>query len=313
MGVGYLSRVAGRGLPAAGSLGRVPGGPAKPAIASRSPVAEADQRLHLEDFADAFITAPEPGSDAIHGIDASLSDKSSTSVPADTPTSSLPHLPATTARRTAAKPSGDRRVSATTPAAAKPAARTGVDAYADSVEKDAAKIVPADAYPGRVVTDALTVVLADAPAAAPTVSQAQSVPAAHKAQSAKVAPAAPRAATGPVTVAPTEALTKRLGALERWLEGAPESQPSLADVRHAVEAKPVSDTAAPARSGPAYAPRVAPSASPEPQTRLEIGSIEVEVIAPPKAPVSRERRTPRRPARAPEHRSHTKPFGWRQR
>jgi hypothetical protein len=127
-------------------------------------------------------------------------------------------------------------------------------------------------------------------------------------------PAASESTTQPVSAAPSNALAKQLAALERWLEGPQESRISPAEAGSADKRQPVTESAATARSpNPAQAPQPAPSASSVPQSRLEIGSIEVEVVTPAKVPVSRERQMPPRPARASEHRFHARPFGWRQR
>jgi len=323
MGIGYLSRVAGRGLPAAGSVARAPGVPAKPAIASRSPVAEADQRLHLEGFEGVFISAHDvPADEITHDFFTSLPDESSAADALEVPKAAQSQTAAPTGRHAAerqsslarsdkSKPrsepaspsaarqglSDDRPLSAAVPTVHRPTAVTRVDSSPDSVE------------PGATKNEA-----ADALAASPTVSQSRPIRTAGTAQITSASQPSSESTAHPVTAAPTDALTKQLAALEHWLEGPQESQTSPAEAGHTDEGQPVTKSTTTARSArSAYVPQVTSSAGLESQSRLEIGSIEVEVIAPAKVPVSQERPMPHRPQRSAEHVSHARPFGWRQR
>jgi hypothetical protein len=330
MGVGYLSRVAGRGLPVAGSAVRQPGLPARPAVASRSPVAEADQRLHLDDFAAAFISVPaEPAGDAAQDLDASLPDAPAAGRAFEAPGVAQSPTPVSPRQLVVARQSGsamsdksiassdpvtastkiqevsDGRAPGTAnPSVARPTAGLSVDSYPDGIESNASSNKSTDTM--IEATDAL--------AASPTVPQSRPIGTPGPEQSASVSRSSPESAIATVTAVPSNALSKQLASLERWLEGAPEPQTSPADAPSSAEAQPVAESRATAQSArPAHAPPATSSASIDPHSRLEIGSIEVEVIAPAKVPVPRERQMPTRPGRSTERHSLARPFGWRQR
>jgi hypothetical protein len=330
MGVGYLSRVAGRGLPAAGSAVRQPGVPARPAVASRSPVAEADQRLHLDDFAAAFISVPaEPAGDAAQDLDASLPDAPAAGRAFEAPGVAQSQTPASQRQLAAARQSGlamsDKSIASSdpvtasskrqeasdgrspgtaNPSVARPTAGMSVDSYPDGIESNASSNKSANANIEAI----------DALAASPTVPQTRPIGTASTARPASVSQSSSESAIATVTAVPSNALSKQLATLERWLEGAPEPQTSPADAPRSAEAQPVTESRATAQSArPAHAPPATSSASIDQPSRLEIGSIEVEVIAPPKVPVAPQRQLPIRPGRSTERHSLARPFGWRQR
>jgi len=329
MGVGYLSRVAGRGLPVAGSAVRQPGLPARPAVASRSPVAEADQRLHLDDFAAAFISVPaEPAGDAAQDLDASLPDAPAAGRAFEAPGVAQSPTPVSPRLLVAARQSGsamsdksitssdpvtastqgqevsDGRAPGTAnPSVARPTSGLSIDSYPDGIESNASSNKSADAM----------IEANDALAASPTVPQSRPIGTPGPEQSASVSRSSSESAIATATAGPSNALSKQLASLENWLEGAPEPQTTAAEAPR-TSRQPVTESSATAQSArPAPAPPATSSASIDQPSRLEIGSIEVEVIAPAKVPVARERQMPTRPGRSSERHSLARPFGWRQR
>jgi hypothetical protein len=317
MGVGYLSRVAQRGLPAAMVVsGKVAGMPTRPAIASRSPVAEADQRLHLEDFADGVLTTPtEPADDAIDaGLDAMQSDESTGVSPSASPLPAAPRAPEPAPRSTPPRsgaamderglrsargvpPAASRQSGGRPPGNAIPALPASESASSDNV----------------MVTQETTIRPADPPVK-PRPSDAPEPQPLRRVAGERLATAPPavrRSEPRPVTAAPTDTLTRRLAALERWLEGG--SEPST-DTRRQSGARPATPADATGRPDrPVYAPRAEPALL-ERRPTLEIGSIEVEVIVPPKSRTQAEPRPQRRRSESATERGfRTKPFGWRQR
>lgn len=306
MGVNYLSRIARRGLPVAASAGRTPGAPPKPAKASRSPVAEADQRLHLENFADALISAPfEPGGEGTDGLHDPTINESPDAGATETPARTPRLQPPAARRQRAAAPSRGSptteesrpRLATATPVPSLAPQDTESGVHSDIVDIEQSTTVPdtslrtqPDPQPQRA-----RVMRSERSASAPV-------------------PRTSEANVRSVTATPTDVLTKRLAVLERWMEADPEARPSSASHAQPAEARPAIESAAaertPRSSHRAWADS---TASVSPESRLEIGSIEVEVVAPPKAPVQQAQRMPRRSERPIERGLRSTPFGWRQR
>jgi hypothetical protein len=283
----------------------------RPAIPSRSPIAEADQRLNLDSFAERFNAPPVPGPSApmIEEEEAATTPlperqpelTHETARPAAASTGPTPPGPRPGVPSEPMKPetAGTRRREVPAHAPTRPgtpAAPAGQRSAHGHRETPAAPRQPPD-RPSRRRVNALP---------APAADQGRApVPEDARAASARVTegagPAAREAAAQPMLDALSRAMS--------WVEG----QPDRGTERERVEelGTPAAVARPPFReSSPTWPPRAVRGRAPV--TQLEIGRIEVEIVSPPKpAPQA----TPPRPAPRTNSPGSAlrRPFGWRQR
>jgi len=284
----------------------------RPAIPSRSPLAEADQRLNLDSFAERFNASvvPEPPAPMI----------------AEEATAATPPLERQPERRheAAGPPSASVRP-------APPGPRPGVRSEPTRTERAGSRrrAIPPDT-PTRPDTRAApparrsahghpeTPAAPSQPSGHPAPRRANPLPAPAADEGRAPAPERPRAAAASLTggagpPAREAAAQPMLDALSRamsWVEGQPQPRPERERVEErgtpAAVARPPFGASSPMRPARSAARGRAPV------TQLEIGRIEVEIVAPPKpAPQA----APPRPApktNGPGS-ARRQPFGWRQR
>jgi hypothetical protein len=280
----------------------------RPAIPSRSPLAQADQRLNLDSFAERFNApfVPETTAPMIEEVEAA--------------TTPPPERQPEKRQEAARLPSSGARP-------APPAPRPGVHSHPTKTERAGTKrrAIPPHApnthaappaqrsAHGHPETPAAPLQPSDRPA-----RRANALPAPAADQGRNPAPERARAASARVTggagpPARDEAAQPMLDALSHamsWVEGQPDRRPGRERVEEqgtpAAVARPPLGESSPARPARAAARGRAPV------THLEIGRIEVEIVPPPKpAPQA----APHRPAPKTNGPGSAlrQPFGWRQR
>lgn len=323
MGLGYLARVVGRVLLARPPKGHGPDLPAKPAGSSRSPIAEADQRLHVEDFSAQFgssVCNPagspsdglEPSSLSVSADSGQLPSQTTPSADASDMLNSSKRLPRQF--RVAEAPIDGQRVAYQEREFA-PSPRPDIPATPEKLTK----VKPAfktgfDSRPGNARPDRSAFVSVEPAGKLSTEAQTPSSEAIGREETETIRPRIGKSAARPATADPTDELTRRLAKLDRWLEGASEPEPSTQESKPASEVRAVPNVVAtPKPPGRPHAPEPSPQASIEPQPKLEIGSIEVEVITPRQSPVRRQPSPPQRSGNVVSSSFSTRPFGWRQR
>jgi hypothetical protein len=314
VGVKYLQRAA-RRLVTVGAADGATG--VRPAIPSRSPLAEADQRLNLDSFAERFNAplVPGPAAPMIEEAEAATTplperqpeiEHEAAGAPAASarPAARVPR-PGVLSEPTKPESAGSRRRAVPPQAPTRPggthAAPPGQRFAHGHRERPVAPLQPPD-RPSRRRVNALP---------APAADQGRAPAPEH----ARAAPASLTAGAGPATRA--AAAQPMLAALSRamsWVEGQPDRRPDRGPEREGVEEQgtPAAVARPPFReSSPAWpAPVVGRGRAPV--TQLEIGRIEVEIVAPPKpAPPA----APARPAPKTNGPGSAlrQPFGWRQR
>ena len=333
----YLSKVARRHHFPWQSIGRSgPGGSPKPAIASRSPLAEADQRLHL-DLASKTTTPPWLGSSGLDTPDEAWPDSEGAGARDDSTPSST-RLEAPPIEPNEAEPPPIRPLSTNR---ATPPSRTGGKAKAATSPDGRADPRDAPANARREVSSAPSGprprTEAGSPGAQTPLHREGFAPSKERAaQSTEALSEKPRltitrsslaavrqhAATPvPSDAKEIDAISAALAAAERWVAApkvshsseAPRTPthgqgPSSAEGSQAPNTKAQTVPRAEAR------PPEWPVATAQPLTRLEIGNIDVEVVAPAKIPSQPSvRPAPRREASTATSAFRPPPFGWRQR
>jgi hypothetical protein len=318
MALNYLARAARRGLaerqptpqrPRAGSL--------KPATPSRSPLAEADQRLHLDFFAQAHLALPG-GASSGDGPPLESLETGGPVHPLDPAPPAAQTAPRETARETTGWTSFARPKR---PAAERPAKRRAGEPF----ERPSAVQQPRQARTSDRVESPRP------PAATPTgrVEARHSTPDPQRlrATSSQRPIEAPGTSLTPVeSRAPAaDRLLAALASAKRWVTASPADsrfvpqavsaprpepfraaavQPALADATNRSPAMETAPWRAPAEPHPPV----------QPLTRVEIGSIEVEVVAPVKTASQQAPRRASSRASAPSSMGRqATPFGWRQR
>lgn len=307
MGVRYLQRAAGRAEPGTSAK-------ARPALPSRSPLAQVDQRLNLDAFAARFDTPPlnapaaPPVEEDSPELFPSPAPRPETRAAADAPPTSPPPRPARVAHHQP-RPESKR-------------AESHAPADHEAARPAAPRAATRDARPAPASTSPEAETHAPAETAAPRAAtrRVNSLPAPSSDEGHAPATGAARDASGaaaqgerPATAANVpDGLLDALSRAMSWVGGR-ESAPAGEGERR--DERAPSATSAPARrpaeSFPAPPRRPAPRER-QPVTHLEIGRIEVEVVAPAQPartpPPPRAARPAHGPGRAPRQ-----PFGWRQR
>lgn len=324
--VGYLTRAAHRGFLARGTS-QGAAGPSqriRPALASRSPLAEADQRLHLDSFAEGEVSvshSPMPLAPVPENAPATDHDSTDGSVPGRNPVA------------------GSLLDGAFEP---RPVHSSQFETNTDLGPipiRGAGPAAPAHTQMGEggighiaFETVAATDVTAETPPVghpqAGTVSSADITIPTHQNQDGTSAPELETGETvNPSTAQPADpqqaamnSLLTSLTAAERWITGgahAPHpneiTRADVANTEAATGTGPAPQyhqdlTPMPVRTVPG---RTGRGLEPEP-VRLEIGKIDVEVVAPVPAPKAAPRRSSQGNSLMTGS-SATPPFGWRQR
>lgn len=310
----YLQRAARRLASDGASDG---GANVRPAIRSRSPLAEADQRLHLDPFAESFTTvvtgtttAPgtgkaepaavsPPGRQQEERRPAPVLSFSAGRAPSARPAPPAGPAPPAQPREVRSEPTttaraGERRRQAPPQRPTRP--DTDVAQPAQHL---------AHGHPGTS---------APLPASSGAAGRADAVPAPTVRGRRAPEPDGPRATSERVVGAAgspahdevAQPILHALGRALSWVEGQPQPRPDPERSEGPTAVRPA------LRDSTATRPVRAMTPGPGPVTRLEIGKIEVEVVPPPK-PVPPA--APARPAGTTKGTgsAHRQPFGWRQR
>ena len=301
----YLQRAAGRAEPGTSAK-------ARPAIPSRSPLAQVDQRLNLDAFAARFDTPPlnapaaPPVEEDSPELFPSPAPRPETRAAADaSPTTPPPH----TARV---------RQDTTRPESAR--AESHAPADHEAARPAPPRTSTRDVRPAPASTSAEAETPAPAAPAAPrpTTRRVNSLPApspeeAHAPATGEARDSAAAAARGERPAPAADVPDGLLDALSRamsWV-GGHDSAPARGGGRSGDERASSAPTPRPVESLPAPPRRHAPRER-QPVTHLEIGRIEVEVVAPAQAARTTPPPRPAPPAHGPG-RAPRQPFGWRQR
>jgi hypothetical protein len=288
----------------------------RPAIPSRSPLAEADQRLNLDSFAARFNAPLVPGPTA-----PMIAEEAAATTPLPERQPVIEHEaagpPAANARPTPPGPrpgvhreptklgrAGTKRREVPAHAPTRPgtrAAPAGQRSAHGHPETPPAPLQPPDRASRRRV-NALPAAAADQ-GRAPAPEHARPAPASL---TGGAGPAAREAAAQPMLDALSRAMS--------WVEGQPDRRPDRGPEREGVEERgtPAAVARPPFReSSPAW-PTRAVARGRAPVTQLEIGRIEVEIVPPPKPapPAAPPRPAPKTNGPGSALRP---PFGWRQR
>ncbi len=323
MAVGYLARVARRALAQRGATSpRASTGALKPATPSGSPLAEVDQRLHLDLFEGAPIGFSAESLEA-PGFD------ETTSEPGDISRSAVAMPPAGESRpsRDGAEqthPSVTPSPPIAQPRFSQPAQHPGQGGPREN-RRASAENRPAQKSGIAPTTEPLH----GGPSAGfedpqPPSTVVQSPPTTNPGLPKSLEPTAMDPSDGRM-----DQMMEALDAAQRWVAGAPARQPTSPSGEASKEG-PEAPARATAQPPPAITPVAAtpkpadwPAATQamraaaqksQPTTRVEIGSIEVEVVAPPTAPVQQpQRASARRSASTLSGPRHAPSFGWRQR
>jgi hypothetical protein len=308
----YLQRAARRQV----TVGAADGATSvRPAIPSRSPLAEADQRLNLDSFAERFTAPPVPGPTA------PVEDEEAATTP-------RPEWRPELAHEAAGPPAAD---TAPTPPGPRPGPRSEPRKPESAGTRRREVPARASTRPGRPATPAgqrsahghrETPAAQRQPPDRPSRWRVNALPAPAADRGRAPAPEHARAASARVTggagPAGREAAAQpMLDALSRamsWVEGQPGQRPDRGTEPERVEelGTPAAVARPPFRESSPTWPARAGTRGQAPVTQLEIGRIEVEIVPPPQParPAAPPRPAPRTnsPGSAPRQ-----PFGWRQR
>jgi hypothetical protein len=307
----YLERAARRQV----TVGAADGATSvRPAIPSRSPLVEADQRLNLDSFAERYNAPPVPGPTApIEDEEAATTPRTewrpemaheAAGPPAATTTGPTPPGPRPGTHSEPRKPenAGTRRREVPARAPSRP----GRPAPAGQRSADGHRETPAAQ---RQAPDRPSRRVNALPAPAADRDRAPA-PEHARAASARIpggaGPAAREAAAQPMLDALSRAMS--------WVEGQPGQRPDRGTEREQSEelGTPAAVARPPSRESLPTWPARAGTRGRAPVTQLEIGRIEVEIVPPqkPAQPAAPPRPAPRTnsPGSAPRQ-----PFGWRQR
>jgi hypothetical protein len=308
----YLQRAARRLVTVGAADGATSVRPANP---SRSPLADADQRLNLDSFAERFNAPPVPGPAA------PIEDgAAATTPPPEQPPEIAPEAAGLPAAGTRPTPPGRRPGAPSAPRKPEKAGTRRREVPARAPARPGTPAAPAGPRPAH--GDRETPAAARQPPGRPSRRRVNGLPAPApgrgRAPAPGHAPAAPAGVTaGAGPAAHQAAAQPMLDALSRamsWVEGQPGQRPDRGTERERAEelGTPAAVARPPFREGLPTWPARAGARGRAPVTQLEIGRIEVEIVAPPNQarPAAPPRPAPRtnRPGSA-----RRQPFGWRQR
>jgi hypothetical protein len=286
---------------------------ARPAIRSHSPLAEADQRLNLDSFAERF-NAP-----LVSGPTAPMLEEEAATTPpperqpekgheaAHPPSANArpaPRAPRPGIQREATKPAraGSKRRAVPPQASTRPGTRDDPLAQRSAhghPETPAAPLRPSN-RPARRRANALPAPAADH-GRAPAPEHAR---AASASVTGGAGPAAREAATQPMLDALSRAMS--------WVEGQPGRGPEQERERVEEQRTPAAVARPPFGESSPMRPARAAARGRAPVTHLEIGRIEVEIVAPPKPAPQAAPPRPVPKTNGPGS-AQRRPFGWRQR